>query len=107
MSIVITEKAAKHIQDSIAKRGTGVGLRVGVKPSGCSGMSYTVDFADVVDEADEVFEQQGVKLVVDRKSLPFLQGTEIDFVRDGLNRRFEFRNPNVTGTCGCGESVAF
>lgn len=70
-------------------------------------MSYTVDFADVVDEADEVFEQQGVKLVVDRKSLPFLQGTEIDFVRDGLNRRFEFRNPNVTGTCGCGESVAF
>ena len=106
MGLSLTEKAAAHIQAMLAKRAGAQALRVGVKPSGCSGFGYVVDYADVVDEADTVFEQHGVKVVVDRKSLPFLNDIEIDFVREGLNQRFDFRNPNVKATCGCGESFA-
>lgn len=106
MALTLSEKAAKHVHSVLAKRADAQALRIGVKPSGCSGMSYTVDYADAVGDADTVFEQHGVKIVVDRKSLPFLDGIEIDYVRDGLNQRFEFRNPNVKATCGCGESFA-
>lgn len=106
MSITLTEQAAKHIRDSLAKRGEGVGLRLSVKPSGCSGLTYVLDFADACGEGDEIFEAHGAKLVVDRKSLAFLDGTEVDYVREGLNKRFEFRNPKVTGACGCGESFS-
>jgi len=106
MAITLTEKAAKHVQGLAAKHPDILGLRLGVKPSGCSGLSYTVDGAKEIGEGDEVFEQHGVKLVVDRKSLPFLEGVEVDFVREGLNQRFAFNNPNAKGTCGCGESFA-
>jgi iron-sulfur cluster assembly protein len=106
MSIQLTESAAKHIRGALAKQAAAVGFRLGVKASGCSGFAYTVDYADAVGPEDAVYEQQGVTLVVSRKSLPFLEGMEVDFVRDGLNQRFEFRNPNVKGSCGCGESFS-
>jgi iron-sulfur cluster assembly protein len=106
MALTLTEKAATHIQAVLANRAGAQALRVGVKPSGCSGLSYTVDYADEIGDADTLFEQHGVKVVVDRKSLPFLDGIEIDYVREGLNQRFDFRNPNVKATCGCGESFA-
>jgi iron-sulfur cluster assembly protein len=106
MSLTLTENAAKHIQNVLAKRPGARALRLGVKPSGCSGLSYTVDYAEEIADSDVVVEQHGVKVVVDRKSLPFLQGIEVDYVREGLNRRFDFRNPNVKATCGCGESFA-
>lgn len=106
MVIQITEAAAAHIRKTLAKHDQAVGLRLGVKTSGCSGFAYDVDVAAAVDDDDSVYEQHGVKLVVDRKSLPFLDGMELDFVREGLNQRFEFRNPNVTGSCGCGESFS-
>jgi Iron-sulfur cluster assembly accessory protein len=106
MAITLTEQAAKQIQRLMAKQPGLVGLRLGVKPSGCSGLSYTVDGATEVGANDTVFEQHGVKVVVDGKSLPFLQGVEVDYVREGLNQRFAFNNPNAKGTCGCGESFA-
>lgn len=106
MAILLTQQAADHVQALLAKNERAVGLRLGVKSSGCSGLSYTVDLADALDERDEVFEQRGVKLVIERKNLPLLEGLELDYVREGLNRRFDFRNPNVKGTCGCGESFA-
>jgi len=104
MAITLTEKAAKHIQKSLDNRGKGVGLRLGVKTSGCSGMSYLIEFADVVEEQDQVFESQGVKIIVDPKSLLYIDGTELDFVREGLSEGFKFNNPNVKDQCGCGES---
>ena len=104
MSITITERAAQHVSNFIAKRGKGIGLRLGVRTTGCSGMAYKLEFADTEQEGDLSFESNGVRVFVDPKSLPYLDGTELDFVREGLNEGFKFNNPNVKNTCGCGES---
>ena len=106
MAITLTESAAKHIQNQIEKSGAGVGLRVGVKKSGCSGFAYTMDIAQEVQPGDTVFENFGAKLVVDRESLPFLEGSELGYVKEGLGHVFKFNNPNVKNQCGCGESFA-
>jgi len=104
MALTLTEKAAKHVQKSLTSRGKGIGLRLGVKTSGCSGMAYVMEFADQIDEQDQIFESQGIKILVDPKSLLYIDGTELDFVRDGLNEGFQFNNPNIKDECGCGES---
>ena len=104
MSVTLTEAAAKHVQKYLARRGKGVGLRLGVKTSGCSGMAYTLEFADQVDPDDKVWESFGVKVLVDEKSLPYLDGTELDYTREGLQEGFKFHNPNEKSRCGCGES---
>lgn len=104
MSITLTEKAAEHVKGFIENRGKGVALRLGVKTTGCSGMAYVMEFADVIDDADEVFESNGVKVIVDKKSLIYLAGTELDYAKEGLNEGFQFNNPNVKDSCGCGES---
>ncbi len=104
MSITLTESAADRVRGYLSKRGRGVGLRLGVRTTGCSGLSYVVDYADEVGPDDQVFEDQGVKVVVAGEALPYLDGTQLDFVRDGLNESFRFVNPNVTDECGCGES---
>ena len=106
MSIQVTERAAEHIRQALARHGSGVGLRLGVRTSGCSGFMYTVGYAEEVSADDTLVEQHGVAVVIDRKSLPFLEGLEVDFVREGLNERFSFRNPNVKAECGCGESFS-
>ena len=106
MSIVLTETAANRIQSQLAKRGKGYGLRIGVKKSGCSGYAYVLDYADAPGEADEVFDAYGAKVVVAKEHLSFLNGLTLDFQRDGLNEAFKFKNPNVTGECGCDESFA-
>jgi iron-sulfur cluster assembly protein len=105
MSVTLTESAAKRVQTFLAKRG-GIGLRVAVKTSGCSGMAYALEFADAADKDDLHFESHGVTLLIDPKSLPYINGTELDFVREGLNEGFKFNNPNVKNECGCGESFA-
>ena len=104
MAISLTSSAAERIRSYIARRGHGVGLRVGVRKTGCSGFAYVIDYADTVGADDSVFENGGVKVIVDAKSLVLIDGTEVDFVREGLNEAFKFRNPNVKGECGCGES---
>lgn len=104
MGITLTEKAANHVKKFLAGRGKGAGLRLGVKTSGCSGMAYVLEFADKIEAEDQVFEDHGVKVVVDAKSLLYLDGTELDFVKEGLNEGFQFNNPNVKDSCGCGES---
>jgi iron-sulfur cluster assembly protein len=104
--IELTESAAKQIQSQLAKRGRGLGLRVGVKKVGCSGFAYTYDYADEVREDDHEFESHGTKVVVDAKSLDVLRGSTLDFVREGLKQAFKFHNPNVDATCGCGESFS-
>src|SRR3974390_1071020 len=104
MSISLTENAAKHVANHLAKRGKGVGLRLGVRTSGCSGMAYKLRYADEIRPGDLRFESRGVTVVVDPKSLPYLAGTELDFAREGLNEGFKFNNPNVKDACGCGES---
>src|SRR5574343_181284 len=104
MAITLTEKAAKHVANFLVKRGKGIGLRLGVRTSGCSGMAYRLEFVDETAEEDLVFESNGVKVVVDPKSLPYIDGMELDFVREGLNEGFKFNNPNVKDQCGCGES---
>jgi iron-sulfur cluster assembly protein len=104
MAISLTPAAAAHIERNLAERGAGIGLRLGVKTTGCSGLAYQLDFADEPKPEDLVFESHGVKVVVDPKSLVFIDGTEVDFTRDGLNEGFKFRNPNVQSECGCGES---
>ena len=104
MAISLTESAARHVATFLAKRGKGVGLRVGVRTSGCSGMAYKLEFADSVNPEDMQFDSHGVKVIVDPKSLPYLHGTELDYTREGLNEGFKFRNPNVKDECGCGES---
>jgi len=104
MTVTLTERAAKHVAGFLAKRGKGVGLRLGVRTSGCSGMAYKLEFADAVNPDDVTFECNGVRVVVDPKSLPYVDGTELDFAREGLNEGFKFRNPNVKDQCGCGES---
>jgi iron-sulfur cluster assembly protein len=105
MSVTLTEKAAKRVQALLAKRG-GIGMRLAVKTSGCSGMAYALEFADVADASDLKCESHGVTLLIDPKSLTYLQGTELDFVREGLNEGFKFNNPNVKNQCGCGESFS-
>ena len=104
MTVTLTEAAAKHVANHLAKRGKGVGLRLGVRTSGCSGLAYKIEFVDDLKPDDLRFESHGVTVVVDPKSLPFLEGTELDFTREGLNEGFKFNNPNVKGECGCGES---
>ena len=104
MTVKLTESAAHRVASYLQKRGHGVGLRVGVKKTGFSGYAYQLDYADQVEDGDVVFEDRGVKLIVDNSSLPFVEGTEVDFVKDGLNEAFRFRNPNAKGECGCGES---
>lgn len=106
MSITVTEKAARHIARSLERRGKGVGLRLAVKTSGCSGFAYALEFVDQADSADRIFETNGVRIVVDPKSLTLLDGTELDFVREGLNEGFKFNNPLAKASCGCGESFA-
>ena len=102
----MTESAAKHIRNQIEKNGAGVGLRLGVKKSGCSGFAYVLDIAQEVLENDTIFESHGAKLLVDAESLPFLEGTELEYVKEGLGHVFKFNNPNVKNQCGCGESFA-
>lgn len=104
MAVTLSESAARHVSNFIAKRGKGFGIRLGVKTSGCSGMAYKLEFVDQTEDEDEVFESHGVKVVIDPKSLAYLDGTELDFVKEGLNEGFKFNNPNVKDACGCGES---
>jgi iron-sulfur cluster assembly protein len=104
MSITLTESAAKHVQNFLAKRGKGVGLRLGVRTSGCSGMAYKLEFADDMSGEDLRFESGGVTVLVDPQSLPYIDGMELDYTREGLNEGFKFNNPNVKDECGCGES---
>lgn len=105
MAITVTENAAKHIRNALAKKG-GVGLRLGVKTVGCSGLAYTFDYADEVRSEDATFESRDVKVVVDRKSLEFVDGSVLDYAREGLNASFRVANPRATATCGCGESFS-
>lgn len=104
MSITVTEKAAERVSRFLANRGKGVGVRLGVRTSGCSGLAYVLEFVDEIEADDEVFEDRGVKVIVDKKSLVYLDGTELDFTKEGLNEGFRFNNPNVKNECGCGES---
>ena len=104
MSITLTESAARQITAHITERGEGIGLRFGIKRTGCSGFAYVVDVADHIAQDDVLLENRGMKIVVNIEHLPLLEGTEIDFVQQGLNHSFRFRNPNVSAECGCGES---
>jgi iron-sulfur cluster assembly protein len=106
MAIQLTEKAAERVKSFLAKRGKGEGLRIGVKTVGCSGKAYTVEYADSIDADDRVFESHGVKVIVNSANLAYLDGTEVDFTKDGLSEGFRFSNPNVKATCGCGESFS-
>jgi iron-sulfur cluster assembly protein len=106
MAISLTSAAADRVRHFLAERGHGVGLRLAVRKTGCSGFAYVVNYADAVEPGDQVFQTQGVRVLVDAKSLELIDGTEIDFVRQGLNEAFRFRNPNVRGECGCGESFS-
>lgn len=104
MAISLSPAAAERVRNFIAKRGKGGGLRLGVKTSGCSGMAYKLEFADEIADDDITFESHGVTVLIDPKSLPYLEGTELDYTREGLNEGFKFNNPNVKDQCGCGES---
>jgi len=104
MAITVTDNAAQRIRNFLDKRGKGVGLRLGVKTTGCSGLAYVLEFADDTNPDDQVFESRGVKIIVDPKSLVYIDGTELDYGKEGLNEGFKFENPNVKDQCGCGES---
>ena len=104
MAVTLTDRAASHVQRYIEKRGKGVGLRLGVRTTGCSGLAYKLEFADEIAPEDQVFEANGVRVLIDPKSLAYLDGTELDYVREGLNEGFKFNNPNEKDRCGCGES---
>jgi iron-sulfur cluster assembly protein len=104
MGITLTEAAADRVRNFLAQRGKGVGLRLAVKTTGCSGMAYVMEYADTIEDDDVVFEDQGVKVLINPKSLVYLDGTELDYAREGLNEGFRFNNPNVKDMCGCGES---
>ena len=104
MAISLTQSAATRVRSFLAKRGRGVGLRIGVRKSGCSGYAYTIDYADAIDADDVVFDRDGVKVIVDPESLGLIDGTEVDFVKQGLNEAFKLHNPNIADECGCGES---
>lgn len=106
MAITLTENAAKQIRNNLEKRGKGLALRIGVKKVGCSGFAYTFDYADEIHANDQLFESHNVNVVVDDNSLQFLDGSKVDFIREGLNDSFKFDNPNVDNTCGCGESFS-
>lgn len=106
MAITLTKSAAKQIRQQLEKRGKGLALRIGVKKVGCSGFAYTFDYADEVRVNDKLFESRDAQVVIDAANLPFLDGSQIDFVREGLNATFKFDNPNVDNTCGCGESFS-
>lgn len=106
MAITLTEKAANHVKNFLARRGKGLGLRLGVRTTGCSGLAYVLEYADEVRPDDQEFESHGVRVFVDPKSLAYLDGTELDYAREGLNEGFKFNNPNVKHTCGCGESFS-
>ena len=102
--ITMTESAVQHVSGFLSKRGKGIGIRLGVKTSGCSGMAYKLEFADASEAEDVVFDCGGIKIVVDPRSLPYIDGTELDYTREGLNEGFKFNNPNIKDQCGCGES---
>ncbi|WP_028605310.1 iron-sulfur cluster assembly protein IscA [Ottowia thiooxydans] len=104
MSVSLTQAAARHVNKYLAKRGKGVGVRLGVKTTGCSGLAYKLEYVDEVDTGDVLFEEHGIKLMIDPKSLAYIDGTELDYVREGLNEGFRFNNPNERDRCGCGES---
>jgi iron-sulfur cluster assembly protein len=106
MAISLTESAASRVKSFLATRGSGIGLRLGVRKTGCSGFAYVVNYADGPQPGDTVFEDRGVQVFVDSGSLGLIDGTVIDFVKQGLNEAFRFKNPNVTGECGCGESFS-
>ena len=106
MAVTLTENAAQHVRRSLEKRGRGAGLRLGVRTSGCSGMAYVLEYADQIGADDHVYESYGVKVLVDPKSLVYLEGTELDYTREGLNEGFRFNNPNQKESCGCGESFS-
>lgn len=104
MAISLTPVAAERVEKFLANRGKGIGLRLGVKTTGCSGMAYTLEFVDEMNEEDVSFDSNGVKIIIDPKSLAYIDGTELDFAKEGLNEGFQFNNPNVKDECGCGES---
>ena len=104
MAVTLTDRAAQHVQRYMEKRGKGVGLRLGVKTTGCSGLAYKLEFADEIKPEDQSFETNGVRVLIDPKSLAYLDGTELDYVKEGLNEGFKFNNPNEKDRCGCGES---
>ena len=104
MAVTLTDRAAQHVQRYMEKRGKGVGLRLGVRTTGCSGLAYKLEFADEVKPEDQAFESNGVRVLIDPKSLAYLEGTELDYVKEGLNEGFKFNNPNEKDRCGCGES---
>lgn len=104
MAISMTAAAAERVSNFLQNRGKGLGLRVGVKTTGCSGLAYVLEFVDELNDDDQVFDDHGLKLIVDGKSLVYIDGTQLDFVKEGLNEGFQFNNPNVNGECGCGES---
>jgi iron-sulfur cluster assembly protein len=104
MAILLTDAAAERVRNYLDKRGAGVGLRLGVTPTGCSGYSYVINYADSIEDRDVVFKEKGVTVIVDPEALKLIDGTEVDFVKNGLNEAFSFRNPNIKGECGCGES---
>ena len=106
MAISISESAAKHVAEQLQNRGNGLGIRVGVTTTGCSGMAYVLEFVDSLELGDQVFEDRGIKIIVDAKSLVYIDGTEMDFIKQGINEGFEFKNPNAKGECGCGESFS-
>ena len=104
MAITLTDSAAERVRSYLDKRGKGIGLRLGVTLTGCSGYSYVINYADEVEDSDLVFEDKGITVIVDPDALKLIDGTEVDFVKNGLNEAFSFRNPNISGECGCGES---
>jgi iron-sulfur cluster assembly protein len=104
VTITLTAAAAERVSSFLANRGKGLGVRLGVKTSGCSGMAYVIEFVDETNEDDTIFEDHGVKVIIDKKSLIYLDGTELDFGKEGLNEGFKFNNPNAKNQCGCGES---
>jgi len=106
MAVVLTESAAKQIQKQLESRGEGLGLKLGVKKSGCSGFAYTIEYADALNEGDKVYETFGVKVVVSADNVDTLDGLVLDYAKEGINEAFKFNNPNVKGTCGCGESFS-
>ena len=106
MSISLTSSVVERVQNHLEKRGHGLGLRLGVRKTGCSGYAYTIDYADSINLNDVVFDEQGIKVIVDNDSLELIDGTEVDFVQQGINEAFKFRNQNIKGECGCGESFS-
>ena len=106
MAISLTQPAAERVRNYLDNRGSGIGLRIGITTTGCNGFAYVINYADELNDDDVVFDDKGVKVIVDKKSLELIDGTEVDFIKEGLNEAFRFRNPNVSGECGCGESFS-